>query len=402
MKPDKSISRTFTLYAATTQRGARMPRRASVVALLVPLVLLGFACSDGRVLGDIVDGDASSDAAVDSASNALADAGCSDGGCATLADFLPIPTVLDGPAYGDKALLSVWGTKADDVWAVGTQGAILHWTGSAWSVEPSGTAVPLRKVWGTESGGVLVAAGDTILERRPGGSSWNQLLGACGEGKRVSACQLTSVWTSSGNDTFAVGLFTDGVMRHRDKQWSRVSPYLAMKPGVLAPNMRDLRAMWGTSANDIWAVGASGAAAHGILDPASDAGAFTWTDHESQSISTFEGIAGSGANDVWIVGTNGAIRHWTNAPDKTWEIVPRMTYADLHAVWVNSPSDVWAVGDEGTILHFDGSSWRFATAAFSQPNGKPDLYGVWASGPDDVWIVGVGVALRSRTSQVTQ
>lgn len=48
---------------------------------------------------------------------------------------------------------------------------------------------------------------------------------------------------------------------------------------------------------------------------------------------------------------------------------PSTSTANLHALWVESPSDVHVVGDAGTILHYDGSVWT------DEPSGTTrDLY----------------------------
>ena len=78
-----------------------------------------------------------------------------------------------------------------------------------------------------------------------------------------------------------------------------------------------------------------------------------------------------------------------------WQVVESPTTETLHAVWGAAPNDAWAVGESGTILHWDGSAWKPALAAFPANKKKPHLYGVWGSGPDDMWIVGDGIALRS-------
>jgi hypothetical protein len=65
-------------------------------------------------------------------------------------------------------LSSVWGTRNDDVWAVGTKGLILHWDGATWTKEESGVVEPLSSVHG--AGGTVWIVGDsgTVLVRSLG------------------------------------------------------------------------------------------------------------------------------------------------------------------------------------------------------------------------------------------
>ena len=52
------------------------------------------------------------------------------------------------PVVGhDVELYGVGGSSADDVFAVGTNGTILHRNGDAWELVPSGTTADLRGVW---------------------------------------------------------------------------------------------------------------------------------------------------------------------------------------------------------------------------------------------------------------
>jgi uncharacterized membrane protein len=62
-------------------------------------------------------------------------------------------------------LRSVFGFGPDDVWAVGDDGVIVHYDGSAWSTVASGTTTPLRAVWGFADGrAVALGDGGLVLE----------------------------------------------------------------------------------------------------------------------------------------------------------------------------------------------------------------------------------------------
>jgi hypothetical protein len=65
-------------------------------------------------------------------------------------------------------LMSIWGARDDDVWAVGTKGLILHWDGTAWTREDSGVGEQLSSIHG--AGGTAWIVGDrgTVLVRSLG------------------------------------------------------------------------------------------------------------------------------------------------------------------------------------------------------------------------------------------
>ena len=56
----------------------------------------------------------------------------------------------------------LWGSSANDVWAVGQFGLIEHWDGSGWSTVPSGKSENLKAVWGSSANDVW-AVGDVVF-----------------------------------------------------------------------------------------------------------------------------------------------------------------------------------------------------------------------------------------------
>jgi hypothetical protein len=76
---------------------------------------------------------------------------------------------MDHPYITDVyRIYGVWGSSWDDVFAVGTDGVIIHYNGSSWSAMSSGGAVSLFDVRGS-SGNDVYATGmnGTIFNYRP-------------------------------------------------------------------------------------------------------------------------------------------------------------------------------------------------------------------------------------------
>lgn len=63
------------------------------------------------------------------------------------------------PTGTQQDLYALYGTRSDDVFAVGARGTILHFDGVAWSGLPSSTARDLYAVTGSLDGKTIVAAG---------------------------------------------------------------------------------------------------------------------------------------------------------------------------------------------------------------------------------------------------
>jgi hypothetical protein len=112
-------------------------------------------------------------------------------------------------------------------------------------------------------------------------------------------------------------------------------------------------------------------------------------------------VNGSSASDVWAVGAGGAIIHWDG---QSWRQIPSGIQTGFDSVWSASASDAWAVGDDAAVLHWDGSTWSPAAGVPTPPAGcfpgDAVWRSVWGSGPSDVWIVGdclAGAAAQGQT-----
>jgi len=283
---------------------------------------------------------------------------------------------------------------------VGSGGSIVHWDGASWKPTPAGTKNTFHAVWGSGPNDVwAVSMTDAIFHTTGfvnGGAEWKQAPGAT---DAATATVAYSLWGSpaGGLRVGARARFTfDPSAGYR---WVNQYVLTKDKDGAVAwraeGGTSSVHGFWGSPA-DLWLIADNserngwekGQTLHGVLDR----GDLAWTAVDSQSTLLLEGIWGSSADDVWAVGDQGTLRRMKKGAVR-WEIVPSPTKQTLHAVWGSAADDVWAVGDAGTILHFDGAAWTPSSAAFAL-GPKPDLYGVWGSSKDDVWIVGDGVSLH--------
>jgi len=277
------------------------------------------------------------------------------------------------PSGTKNALFAVTGTGPTDVWAVGSRETVLHSTGlangaAAWEMGPS--VAPVYAPYGAPSNENLLLA----LWARAGGEVW-----AAGEPYPVLPDEGTrpvdmNFWRRGG---------------WSDDPWTS---------DVVASRLV-IRGFWAAAPNDVWAVGGNDTTTTSRMgrtlhtSGSTNGKNPTWTEYDSQSFNELNAIWGSSSNDVWAVGNAGVVRRWTGASPKRWQIVDVPTEDDLTGVWGSGANDVWVVGEHGTILHFDGTTWSERVAAF--PAGlSPHLRGVWGSGPNDVWIVGDSMVLR--------
>lgn len=145
------------------------------------------------------------------------------------------------------------------------------------------------------------------------------------------------------------------------------------------PQGNDLNAAWGTSARDVWAVGAAGTTLH--FDGTS------WSRIESGTTRGLNDIWGASASSIYAVGDAAEVITWDGRAWSALE-VPTATTTWFFGVSGTSSDDVWIAGTrftdyEDVVLHFDGSSWTDRS-----PGTHFGLHAVWTDGPSAVWAAG--------------
>jgi hypothetical protein len=228
----------------------------------------------------------------------------------------------------DGALLSVWGTAADDVWMVGSDPGdgpyVLHHDGEA--IERFATD----------------ARGDLWWVTTDGASVWT-----CGEGGLVLRHAVGSdafEIVETGTDLTLFGIFSFG-------------------------------------AGDTWAVGGDPAAESGVI-LRHDGSAFVEVEAPADALgATWFKVWGAAPDDVWIVGLGGTALHWDGTAFTAIATPANRPLLTVHG----AGDDVVAVGGFGTglIVHPDAGMLVDDT-----PTGVPQLNGVYVPASGDAVTVG--------------
>ena len=256
---------------------------------------------------------------------------------------------------GNK-LRAIAGSAANDVWAVGDAGTIVHWNGTAWANVISGTTNDLYSVSASSPNNAwAVGAGGTI-------DHWNGMTWSVTTIDTYGST-LVGVWSSDSNHVWAI-VGRGDLYFWNGQSWS--DPDTVSTSGL---NFLSGTSIWGSGPNDIWAADTNEGFTH--FDGT------TWSRIGSNKLAY---AGGSGPSDVWTVGSGGAVAHWNGT---AWSSSTSGTTNDLAGIWASSTSDAWAVGAGGTMVHWDGSAWAGAAGGTTA-----DLLGVWGSGSGDVWAVG--------------
>jgi len=228
-------------------------------------------------------------------------------------------------------LRSISGNSASHIFAVGDDGTIVHFNGTAWAHEPSVTSRDLRAVHVFEDGRA-VALGELGTMLSFDGQSWSVLT----EGEPLVMIDASGV--DAGHVFFAGRNHSgDGMVRHIDgRTWT-----FAGEP---------MRGIWARRPDEAIVVGTSGAAYH--FDGAQ------WIEMTNGALSHLNSVHGSadGAR-AYAVGDNGNLRY-SNAPFGVWNamVPPLDAIFDVRDVWAAADDDVFAIGPSGTVMRYRGGA----------------------------------------------
>lgn len=151
-----------------------------------------------------------------------------------------------------------------------------------------------------------------------------------------------------------------------------------------SPLDRFIQAIWSSSPNDTWVVGARPGTI-GLLDTGGFAfhwDGCTWTETPLSINGGLHDVWGASPIDVWAVGDQGTALHWNGS---AWAAVPTgTTTAGLRTISGTGSSDVWTIGNQGAV-HWNGSAWAAVPGLPAVPAGNTFLGDVWAVAPGNVW-----------------
>lgn len=295
-------------------------------------------------------------------------------GCPTPVDP-PFEYVLEGE---EGAFFSVHGTSASDVWVAGSADAdgfgepsLLHYDGDHWTRRDlsalglTGTdlwwvhAIAADDVWaGGEHGTLIHYDGATFTQ-------------ATTPGTRV----VFGIWAADTDDIWAVGGENGGVagfVWHYDgAAWTEVA-LPASHPGAAVFKV------WGLGGDDVYFCGLMGTLMHWDGTALSMIASPT-----TRSLFTLHAIPG----EVAVVGgaASATILRGTGSPITFADVTPSeggVPPVQMNGVFLTGPGEGYAVGIYGNTLRLHGGVWSEGDAVFDH------LHAVWVDPSGGVWAVG--------------
>jgi hypothetical protein len=283
-------------------------------------------------------------------------------------------------------LLSVWGTGATDVWAVGGSpgsgttppaAAVLHYDGHSWSTVDAPFAAVLWWVFGFAANDVWICGeygtvlhwDGTALSRKPSGVE-----------SPTHDIRLYGLWGAAPDDIYVVGGDPDNSATVLHFDGSALSP-VAGTPTTGGAWFK----VWGSARDDVYLVGQYGSLAHfdgATWTPASLAGLGI---QPQDSLFT---ASGSGRNDVYVVGGPSSSAKALHFDGKAWSAVAGLdlsrTGGQLTGVHENAGGDVVMTGIGGEKFVGRAGSFRDDSAVGT----SADLHAVWFDAVDNVFAAG--------------
>ncbi len=271
-------------------------------------------------------------------------------------------------------LNSVYFLDANNGYAVGDDGVIIHNDGTIWSEETSPVMKDIYDIY-MFSGTDGFAVGD-----------WGSVVIKDGDTWEVA----TDIPTN--NDLYAISVFNENniwiVGDHGMILYADESGYVVQE----SPITKDLKGVFAVSTDNVWAVGKSGAIIHfdGI----------EWVVVDSPTTKHLSGVYFTDASDGWAVGKSGTIIHYDGTE---WTLFESDLDFDLESIYMLNENMGMAVGNNGYYALFNGSFWTSMTSGT-----KNDLYSVFMLDEDNRWLVGedgtvvswTGNAFNSPVAQI--
>lgn len=271
----------------------------------------------------------------------------------------------------DGAILSVWGSTPDDVWAAGgsvDRGIVLHSDGEGWTEVDTGATSMLWWVYGFAPDDVY-AVGERGLILHFDGASWQRA-------ESGTDLALYGVWGASGGDVWIVGgdptqAGSAVLLRGQGTSFSPVALPDELRPSVFFK-------AYGYSESDIILVGTGGTVLRGD--------GVSWQRDPIPTREPIFSLWGRGRDDLYAVGgwASGTVLHFGG---EGWTEVAAAAGSGLTGVFTGPDSPTIAVGSSAYVLEIlpDGSEIEPAVPELSP---SISLHGVWGDDAGTTYAVG--------------
>jgi hypothetical protein len=270
----------------------------------------------------------------------------------------------------DAALMSVWGSGGDDVWAVGADTGegplVVHFDGSELERLDTGARGDLWWVFGFRDGPVFAGGSDGLILRYEGGSFTAMETPGDGTVFGLWGANPGEMWAVGGAEGGADGAFA---WRLEGDTWAPAADF----PEDIVDG-HALWKVWGSGPDDVWMVGTAGVALHSVggsfENESLGGGESLFTVHQAEG--RFVAVGGIASGLVFENAGNG------------WERVDDGSLPGLSGVHMTSTNLGFAVGRFGAFAERRDGTWT----ELRGPDTNETLHAVWADPRGGAWVVG--------------
>lgn len=250
------------------------------------------------------------------------------------------------PAAEFGWLLNVWGPAPDDLYAVGglpDQGRVMHFDGQTWSALELRVSVPVLH-WAHGFGAddvTIVGRGGTVIHWN--GTAWTIQ-------DTPTQQDLWGVWGASPDDLWAVGgagrqAGQETILHYDGTAWTE-HPV----PDIERANVFAFFKVWGTSADNVYIVGQRGVVLHW------DGSA--WTEEFPGVSDDLISLWGTRPDRIIAVGGRGmgVASRWNGT---AWQPLDLPPLPGLNGIWMDADGIAHAVGSLGLTMKIDSATLSY-------------------------------------------
>jgi len=242
---------------------------------------------------------------------------------------------------------AIWVSENSEIFLVGDDGLIWEFDGVSWQEHVDITDAFLADVWGTNANDVFAVGSlrgyDPPVDH-PGhiimhfdGDYWMEM-------KRGQDKKLSAVWGTSHDSVYAVGA---GLILHYDgTSWQRME----------VDENWTLYTVWGTSDQDVFAGGSdqNGKAIIIHFDGQAWTNMATFFSDDTEAVRDFWGLAPSNVYGVANISDRGGLI--VRFDGHEWSEFMRLDGSSLNEIWGVTDTNIFVAGLD-SIHHFDGQEW---------------------------------------------
>ena len=263
-------------------------------------------------------------------------------------------------------LRCVWARAADDVYAGGDSGTVLHYDGDAWRRLQLGETEDVRAIWGDDTT-VYLGIGRRVVTLDPSLDGVTLV--------DTASSRINTIDGTPGGAIYA-GANNGGVLSFGNQPWTAIvvgSSTLAISAG---------------------SAGFLSVGGHGVIARGTSA---NWRLLSGRLLpSHVYAVWGQPPNQLFAVGDTGKVLHHDG---EGWNELPSVGGHNLRGLWVDDAlGEIFAVSTQGAVHRFAGGRWLA-----EQMNGSDaplhDIWGTHTGGLESIFAVGDNTILRRRGGQ---